>query len=202
MLALAGALVAWSATAGWDLPARRHPAVQAGLGTALAVYVRSRLAPRQPQRRAGMQLGAVSAAVVATAVAAGTAVPSVRAGMSARTLPEPGWKWLAWQIPVGTVWSEEMAYRAALGPGAIDAFGPRAGQLIQAGAFGLSHVYDARAAGESVLGTVLVTGAAGWVFGWLSHRSGSTLASVLAHLAVNEAGAVAAQLVQRHDRRQ
>ena len=43
----------------------------------------------------------------------------------------------------------------------------------------------------------LATGAAGWVFAWLRRRSGSTLAPALAHLAVNEAGAVAAALVQR-----
>jgi len=38
---------------------------------------------------------------------------------------------------------------------------------------------------------------AGWVFGWLAERSGSVLAPMLAHLAVNEAGAVAALAVQR-----
>jgi len=42
-----------------------------------------------------------------------------------------------------------------------------------------------------------VTGVAGWVFGWLAERSGSVLAPMLAHLAVNEAGAVAALAVQR-----
>ena len=41
-----------------------------------------------------------------------------------------------------------------------------------------------------------VTGAAGWVFGWLYDRSGSLVAPVLAHLAVNEAGAVAALTAQ------
>ena len=45
--------------------------------------------------------------------------------------------------------------------------------------------------------TVLVTGLAGWVFGWLYERSGSLIAPMLAHLAVNEAGAVAALAVQR-----
>ena len=42
-----------------------------------------------------------------------------------------------------------------------------------------------------------MTGLAGWVFGWLAERSGSLLAPVLAHLAINEAGAVAALAVQR-----
>ena len=41
-------------------------------------------------------------------------------------------------------------------------------------------------------GTVLVTGAAGWAFGRLYERSGSLAAPMLAHLAINEAGALAA----------
>jgi uncharacterized protein len=48
-----------------------------------------------------------------------------------------------------------------------------------------------------VLGTVLATGAAGWAFGWLYARSGSLAAPMLAHLAINEAGAAAALAVQR-----
>jgi len=59
------------------------------------------------------------------------------------------------------------------------------------------NVAVARGTGEPVLGTVLVTGLAGWGFDWLATRSGSLLAPMLAHLAINEAGAVAAQLVQR-----
>ena len=88
-------------------------------------------------------------------------------------------------------------YRGALGMVAQDAFGPTVGNLLQASAFGLSHVVDARGAGEPVVGTVLVTGAAGWVFGRLAARSGSLLAPMLAHLAINEAGAVAAMVLQR-----
>ena len=124
-------------------------------------------------------------------------LPAVRSGMVARDLPEPGWKWLSVQIPLGTVWSEETMYRGALRAAAQDAFGPELGNLVQASAFGLSHIVDARDSGEPVIGTVLVTGAAGWVFGRLAARSGSLLAPVLAHLAINEAGAVAAMLLQR-----
>jgi membrane protease YdiL (CAAX protease family) len=69
--------------------------------------------------------------------------------------------------------------------------------VFTAAVFGLSHVPDARAAGEPVAGTVLVTGSAGWVFSWLLRKSGSLAAPMLAHLAVNEAGAIAALAVQR-----
>ncbi|MCV7083922.1 CPBP family intramembrane glutamic endopeptidase, partial [Mycolicibacterium insubricum] len=44
---------------------------------------------------------------------------------------------------------------------------------------------------------VAVTGAAGWVFGWLADRSGSLLAPMLAHLAINESGALATLAVRR-----
>ena len=57
--------------------------------------------------------------------------------------------------------------------------------------------FGARAAGEPIVGTVLVTGAAGWAFGWLADRSGSIVAPALAHLAINEAGAIAAVALQR-----
>jgi len=60
----------------------------------------------------------------------------------------------------------------------------------------LSHIADARSAGEPVAPTVLVTGLAGWMFGWLYERSGSLIAPMLAHLAINESGAVAALAVQ------
>lgn len=77
------------------------------------------------------------------------------------------------------------------------AFGRSGGRILQAGAFGLSHIADARATGEPLVLTVLATGIAGWMFGWLADRSGSLAAPLLTHLAINEAGAVAAVLVQR-----
>jgi hypothetical protein len=61
-------------------------------------------------------------------------------------------------------------------------------------------VADARGTGEPVAPTVLVTGIAGWLFGWLADRSGSLAAPMLAHLAINEAGAAAVLAVQRRQR--
>lgn len=200
-LTLAAALVGYSATAGRAIPGRRHPLVQAALGTALAALTRAPLGLRGAPAQAGLKLGIVGAAAAAVGVSASTAIPAVRAGMRARHLPTPGWKWLTVEIPLGTAWSEETMYRAALGSAAADAFGPGPGRLLQAAAFGLSHIVDARGAGESVVGTMLVTGVAGWLFGWLAGRSGSVLAPVLAHLAINEAGAIAALAVQRRARR-
>ena len=85
----------------------------------------------------------------------------------------------------------------ALATVTAEAFGPSAGKLLQASAFGLSHIADAVETGEPPVATVLVTGIAGWLFGWLAERSGSLAAPILVHLAVNETGAVAALAVQR-----
>lgn len=197
---LAVGLVGWSATARAAILGRHNPVVQALLAAGVVVLTNAPLGLRPPALWAGLRLGIAAATPVVLGVAASTAFPPVRAAMAARELPESPAVWLLVRIPLGTVWSEEACYRAALGTVASDAFGPRVGRLVQAAAFGLSHVDDARAAGEPVIGTVLVTGVAGWLFGALFERSGSLAAPMLAHLAINEAGAVAALAVQRHNR--
>jgi len=85
-----------------------------------------------------------------------------------------------------------MTMPAALATG-CGAFGETGGEWLQATTFGLSHI--ARATGEPVIPTVPFTGVGGWLFGRLADRSGSLAAPVLAHLAINEAGAVAALVV-------
>ncbi len=191
-LALAAALVGWSGLVGPRIPARLHPLTNAVLGACLVAVTGAPLGLRPPALWSGLRLGLAVAAPVAIGVAASTALPPVRAAMTERDLPGPHPRWLLLRIPFGTVWSEEAAFRAALGAVAADAFGSTAGRLLQSLAFGLSHIADARSAGEPVIGTVLVTGAAGWVFALLRERSGSLAAPMLAHLAINEAGAVAA----------
>jgi hypothetical protein len=195
-LLLAASLVGWSGFVGPRLATRWQVPVHAALSTALVLSTKPPLGLRPPALGRGLRLGLAAAGAVTAGVAATTATPRVRDGMAARDLPNPA-VWLLVRIPIGTVWSEEAAFRAALGTVADGAFGPSWGRLVQSTAFGLSHVADARRAGESVLGTVLVTGAAGWMFGWLYARSGSLAAPMLAHLAINEAGAIAALAVQR-----
>jgi membrane protease YdiL (CAAX protease family) len=198
-LALAAALVGWSGFAGPRLAPRWQVPVQAVLSAALAVLTRAPLGLRPPALGHGLRFGLVAAGAATAGVAATTALPQVRAAMEERDVPDAA-AWLLMRIPIGTVWSEEAAFRAALGNVADDAFGARWGRMVQSVAFGLSHVADARRTGEPVLGTVLVTGAAGWVFGWLYERSGSLAASMLVHLAINEAGAVATLAVHRTTR--
>jgi uncharacterized protein len=195
-LSLAAGLVAWSLVSP-RLPSRWHPVPHAIVGTALAVLTRAPLGLRSPAAWSGGRLGLAAATPVVLGVAAGTNVAPVRIAMAERELPDSAVRWLLLGIPLGTVWSEEAAYRAALGTVAADGFGPAGGRLLQSAAFGLSHIADARSTGVPVLPTVLVTAAAGWLFAWLYERSGSVIAPMLAHLAVNEAGAVAALAVQR-----
>jgi CAAX protease family protein len=196
-LALAAGLVAWSGLVVPRLPPRWHPVPHAVLGTVLVVATRAPLGLRPPALWSGLRLGLWVAAPVALGVAASTAAPPVRVAMADRELPEEAGRWLLLRIPLGTVWSEEAAFRAALGTLAVDAFGPTGGRLLQSLAFGLSHIADAREIGEPVVPTVLVTGAAGWLFAWLYERSVSLIGPMLAHLIVNEAGAFAALAVQR-----
>ena len=192
-LGLAAVLVAWSLLAP-RLPSRWHPVPHAVVAAALAALTRAPVGLRHPG--SGVRFGLAAAAPVVLGVAVATTLPRVRAEMADRDLPDGVIQWLLLGIPLGTVASEEAAYRGALGTVAADAFGPAGGRLVQAAAFGLSHIADARSTGEPIVPTVLVTGLAGWVFGWLYERSGSLIAPMLAHLAINEAGAVAALAVQ------
>lgn len=196
-LGLAGALVGWSFTAGIEQPWRRHPVAQAAYGTALAALARAKPGLLPPAVQSGLRTGIAVAGAVFAGVALTTAVPRVRAAMGERDMPASPGRWLGLEIPLGTVWSEEMAFRGALATVAAEAFGPSGGRLLQAATFGLTHVPDALGTGEPVVGTVAATGLAGWVFALLAERTGSLMAPMLAHLAINEAGALAALGVQR-----
>jgi membrane protease YdiL (CAAX protease family) len=173
------------------------PGVRAVVGTGLAAAVGAPLGLRPPQLWSGLRTGALTAGAVAAVVASLAAVPRVRKGMIDRRVPTDPVRWLALEIPVATVWTEEMLFRGVLQTVAVRALGPTAGPLVQAAAFGLWHIPDAKRVGDPVVGTVVVTGVAGWVFGWLAKRSGSLLAPMLAHMAFNESAAVAALVLQR-----
>ncbi|OBB48299.1 CPBP family intramembrane glutamic endopeptidase [Mycobacterium sp. 852002-51961_SCH5331710] len=193
-IAIAAVLVAWSFVAP---RVRFHPVWNAALGAVLYALVRPPLGLRPPALWSGLRYGLAAAAPIALGVAVATAIPPVRQGMAARDLPDHPLRWMACDIPIGTVWPEEVAYRALLGHAAESAFPPAGGRLLQAVAFGLWHIMDARITRNPVLGTVMFTGVAGWMFGWLHARSGSLIAPMLAHLAANEAAALAALTVQR-----
>ena len=195
---LAAALVGWSFAAP---RVRWHPVPNASLGTGLVAITRSPLGLRPPALWSGIRYGLAAGGAAALGVAAITALPPVQRAMAERDLPEHPVRWLLLGIPIGTVWPEEAAYRATLGTVAEAALGPTRGRVLQAMAFGLWHIVDARLTGQPVIGTVLLTGVAGWFFGWLHARSGSLAAPMLMHLAVNEASGLAALAVQRRAKR-
>ncbi len=198
-LGLAAGLVGWSFVVP-RIPVRWRLPIQAGVGGLLVLVTRPALGLWPPRLWTGLRLGLATGSAAASAVLAATSIPGVRLSMIGRELPAPASAWLAVQIPLGTVWAEEAAFRAALATVAARAYGASGARLLQAAAFGLSHIPDARATGEPVLLTVLATGGAGWVFGWLAERSGSLGAPMLAHLAINEAAAAAALSIQRRSR--
>ena len=193
-IGLAAALVGWSFV---GPRVRWQPLPSASLGAALVMTTGSPLGLRPPALWSGIRYGLAAGTIAAAGVFALSTVPPVRSGMVAREPPGDVGRWLLIGIPLGTVWSEEAAFRAALGTVAESAFGPTRGTLLQAAAFGLWHIVDARLTGQPVVGTVVLTGMAGWFFGWLRARSGSLAAPMLVHLAVNEAAALAALAVQR-----
>lgn len=195
-LGLAAVLVGWSLVA-QRLPSRWHPVPAAVVGTVLAALTRAPLGLHPPTLWVGLRLGSTVAAPVLLGVAAGTALPAVRAQLVERKPPDNALRWVALGIPLGTVWAEETMYRAALGTLAAEAFGAAGGRMVQSAAFGLSHIADARSTGEPILHTVLATGAAGWAFGWLQERAGSLAAPMLVHLALNDSGALATLGVHR-----
>ncbi|HTX96198.1 MAG TPA: CPBP family intramembrane glutamic endopeptidase [Mycobacterium sp.] len=195
-LLLAAALVGWSFVSPRLPPPLRVP-LQAGVGALLVLLTRAPLGLSPPRLRTGLRLGSAAGLGAASVSAASTLLPQVRISMADRKLPPSALSWLLLRIPIGTVWAEESGFRAALATAASAAFGKRGGRLLQAIGFGLSHIPDARATGEPVLATVLVTGVGGWLFGWLADRSGSLAAPMLAHLAINEAGAIAALTLRR-----
>jgi uncharacterized protein len=198
-LSLSTVLVGWSFVSP-RLPNAWRVALQAGVGGLLVLATRAPLGLCPPRLWAGLRLGSAAGAAAAIAISATTPLPPVRLSMAVRELPVSAPGWLLLRIPVGTVWAEEAAFRAALATVGSRAFSKSGGRLLQATAFGLSHIADARATGEPVAATVLATGVAGWLFGWLADRSGSLAAPMLVHLAINEAGAAAALTVQRRSR--
>lgn len=138
--------------------------------------------------RDGLAWGTGAAAAVSAGYVVAVTVPGLRRHFvdEVRGNRADFYEWIGVHIPVGTVLAEELLFRSVL----TALIGP----VPQALVFGLWHVRPAMIEGDSVAGTVVVTGLSGLVFAWLRGRSGSVLAPALAHLAVNVGGAVAVRV--------
>lgn len=150
----------------------------------------------------GVGFGLLAASGVVAGYGVALAVPALRWRLAELTDRGPGVptsEWVAVHIPLGTVYSEELVFRGTLDPLLDRVLGPRAGALVGAAAFGLWHVAPARAVGDSVPATVVVTTAGGLVFGWLRRRTRGTVTPALLHLAMNVGGAIAPRLARRSE---
>ncbi|WP_454194902.1 CPBP family intramembrane glutamic endopeptidase [Nocardia sp. Marseille-Q1738] len=179
------------------LGVRGRTAANAGFATGYALALRD--GPNW-RCRGGVGCGMLAASVVTAGYGAALALPSARrfVGAIADRGPEvPTVEWVAVHIPIGTVYSEELIFRGTLDPLLDKAFGPRAGALLSAAAFGLWHIAPARAAGDSVPATIAVTTVGGLIFGGLRRRTVGATAPALLHLAMNAGGAVAPRLARR-----
>ncbi|MFD4367240.1 CPBP family intramembrane glutamic endopeptidase [Rhodococcus sp. NPDC058521] len=197
----AGSLVLAAALVGWNnavLPrvwlSARHRALAGGaVGVALTAVAATRCRSEElgistgriPE---GFRVGILASSVPAAAMLLAAAISGVRARVRDGAPREDFDEWVLLHIPVGTVLAEELMFRSVLAAALRSAWSPRQAIAIHAGAFGLWHVYPARAAGDNVLATVAFTAASGVLFEALRARSGSVVAPALLHLTVNIGG--------------
>ena len=170
----------------------------------------------------GARTGAAAGACAAAAVLAAAAVPATRGFFldDRATAGAEGGGLVAGlaRITFAAVPPEELTYRSAL-LGLWLGNGSPAGAVAWSSAlFGLSHILPTRSTmGQTALGrrlerrplrqaafvagNVAVTGAAGAAFGWLRLRSGSVLAPLLAHAALNDSALLAGRAAHWLSRR-
>ena len=206
------------------LPRPVRPVAGYGLAFVLLAVARSagasweQLGLAPASLRAGARTGAAAGGCAAVVLAASVAMPRTRRYLrDERARAAAGAASLAVElarITLVAVPPEELIYRSGL-PALLPAGSPgrsAAGTLAWSSAlFGMSHVAPTLATmhhsvlhqhlaasrprvAAFVAANVLVTALAGGVFGWLRLRSGSVLASLIAHAVVND-GALIAGLV-------
>ncbi len=188
---------------------------------ALLVLVRARglgwaeLGLGREHWKSGVRYAAAAIALVLTVIAVGALLPWTRPMFLNDRYATLTGAVLASMviIPLQTVIPEELAFRGIL-HGALDrAWGFRgvaaAGSMLfgmwhiasslglTAGNVGFTRVLGGGVVGmvAGVVGAVLATGAAGFVFTWLRRRSGSLIAPIALHWSLNGMGALAAAMV-------
>lgn len=167
----------------------------------------------------GLRTGVMAGGCAAAVVFAGVALPATRElfadERAVRTAARGGLGGELARITFAAVPPEELTYRSAL-------LGLRLGNGSPADAvawssvlFGLSHIQPTlstmsrTAVGQHlahrplrqvlfVAGNVVATSTAGAGFAWLRLRSGSVLAPLIAHAALNDSALIAGRLAHRH----
>lgn len=166
----------------------------------------------------GLIWGGVSVALISIAMATGVAIPRLHPlffdeRVIGTTGRQVALKSLV-EVPLGTVALEEVVFRSVLLGLLTASFGTVWGVAGSAFLFGLWHILPAvemhdshsltsqlgsgwRGKATTVLGTILATGGAGVLFAMLVVWSGSVLAPIGLHWAMNSTGSIAAWLVGR-----
>jgi len=171
-------------------------------GTAL-VYLTRRRSDCAAALGRGLRLG-LAVPGGGAGVAATTALRGYAAKWLARELPKSARLWLLVRIPVGTCGARRRVPRGVCT--VASRVRARWGRLLQAAAFGLSHVAGAAPAGHRAPNARgsrercwhrIGDRSRGCDVCWLYARSGSWPRRCSPNLAINEAGAVAALAVQR-----
>ncbi len=211
--ALAVALVAaYSIVLNTVVPLWAHVPAGLAAATGLALLARADgastadLGLRRSDAAGGLRLGALVAVPVAVALAAALALPATRRLLASNPAADAGTARFLYEvcvrIPFGTALVEELVFRGALLAMILRRHGTKTAVAATSALFGLWHVLPTLAslhpdAGGHLTGggtggtvvtvavTVAVTGLAGAGFAWLRLRSGSLLAPVLVHTALN-----------------
>ncbi len=168
--------------------------------------------------RSGLLWGGGCIAIIGTGIVAGIHIPQLHPLFAdERAIKVSGTevavKSLV-EVPVGTVLLEEVVFRSVLLGLLVSDYGTVWGVVGSSFLFGLWHILPSLEMHDShsltsqlgrgwrgklltVVGTILATGAAGVLFAMLVVWSGSVLAPVGLHWAMNSMGSVAAWLVPR-----
>ena len=209
-------LVVWNPVGNLQLPGAFY--VPANIAVAGLAVVIARLAgstwvelglDRETLPR-GLRVGAVSALVVGVAVAAVVLVPAFRSFFESDAVAADSglehWFIPAVRIPIGTAVFEELLFRSVLFALLVRLRDVRVAVIMSSIVFGLWHIVPAwesaadgaGAIAGAVVGTVAITMVAGVIFALLRVRSGSVVASMMAHAAVNSFSYLGALVVVEH----
>lgn len=219
---LVGSVVAFHVVDHRWIPERFHAATHLGAGLA-AVTAAARLGVgagdlglSPSNLGAGLRSGLLAAALTGSVVLGGSFLPAL-----APVLDDPRAADLSTaevvrrsliDIPIGTAVYEELVFRSALLGLALRRWPPTVAVVVSSGLFGLWHILPAiedrrhnPMAGQhpvaaSVVATVAGTTVAGVLFGRQRLRTGSVVAPMLTHAAVNVAGLLAAVIADRRRR--
>ncbi|MEG8177520.1 CPBP family intramembrane metalloprotease [Nocardia terpenica] len=179
---------------------RGRTAATAAFATAYGLAFRARPHWHSPR---GLRTGLLAAATITAGYAAALACPPLRtrlAEFAARPAEVTPTEWVTLHIPLGTVYSEELIFRATLDPLLARTTG-RYANILAPLAFGLWHITPARTAGDNPTLAVATTTLGGTILSHLRRTTDSTTAPALLHLALNVGGVIAPRIARVPNRR-